>query len=271
MSIAQLRHHFGVSRDTMTDWLWGLPTPEWTQRPNAKDDLHAQAIELRRKGCSVPDIATELGVSKSTAYLWTRHMPQDPTPEHAVERRRRHMQHMRETRWEPHRQARDAEQTSITGEAATWVGALSDREVLLLGAASYWCEGAKVKPWHKANYGLQFINSDAVLILLFVRLVEMLGRDRSSLRYRLSIHESADVGAATRSWAHEIGVSVEAFQRATIKTHNPSTVRKNVGDSYRGCLIVKVPKSSKLYWRVEGIVAGIARAQDRLMSPVDGT
>ena len=64
MSLAQLRHHFGVSRDTMADWLWGLPTPEWTQRPNAKDDLRDQAVELRRDGCSVPDIATKLGVSK---------------------------------------------------------------------------------------------------------------------------------------------------------------------------------------------------------------
>jgi hypothetical protein len=262
MSLAQLRDHFGVSRDTMADWLWGLPTPEWTQRPNAKDDLHPQAIELRRTGCSIPDIATKLGVSKSTAYLWTRHMPLDPTPEHAIERRRRHMEHMREARWEPHRRARDAEHASTTGEAVAWVGTLSDREVLLLGAVSYWCEGAKVKPWSKGNSGLQFINSDATLILLFLRFMELLGRDRSSLRYRLSIHETADVGAATRSWAAEIGVAAEAFQRATIKTHNPATVRQNVGDSYRGCLIVKVPKSSKLYWRIEGIIAGVARDQD---------
>lgn len=261
MSLAQLRDHFGVSRDTMADWLWGLPTPEWTQRPNAKDDLRAQAIELRRDGCSVPDIATKLTVSKSTAYLWTRHMPLDPTPEHAIERRRRHMEHMREARWEPHRRARDAERASITGDAAAWVGELNDREVMLLGAAAYWCEGAKEKPWRKVNPGLQFINSDPVLIQLFLRFVELLGRDRSSLRYRLSIHESADVAAATRSWSSEIGVSIEAFQRATIKTHNPSTVRKNVGVSYRGCLIVKVPKSSKLYWRVEGIVTGIERDQ----------
>jgi hypothetical protein len=98
MSLAQLRHHFGVSRDTMAGWLWGLPTPEWTHRPNGKDDLRAQAVELRRDGCSVPDIAAKLKVSKSTAYLWTRHMPLDPMPELAVERRRRHMEEMRETR-----------------------------------------------------------------------------------------------------------------------------------------------------------------------------
>jgi transposase len=260
MSLAQLRHHFGVSRDTMADWLWGLPTPEWTQRPNAKDDLRAQAIELRRGGCSVPDIATRLGVSKSTAYLWTRHIPLDPTPEHAIERRRRHMEQMREARWEPHCQARDAERAATNAAETARVGALSDREVLLLGATSYWCEGQKAKPWEPNRCRLQYINSDPVLIMLFLRFADLLGVDRSSMQYRISIHASADVDAATRWWADLIGVPVQEFRRATLKRHNPSTVRNNVGDSYRGCLSISVLRSRGHYWRVEGIMHGIARA-----------
>jgi hypothetical protein len=79
MSLAQLRHHFGVSRDTMADWLWGLPTPEWTQGPNAKDDLRARAIELRRDGCSstvrsnVGDSyrgCLAIGVLRSRPHYW---------------------------------------------------------------------------------------------------------------------------------------------------------------------------------------------------------
>ena len=58
------------------------------------------------------------------------------------------------------------------------------------------------------------------------------------------------------------GEWVKAQSEQTFQTHNPATVRQNVGDSYRGCLIVKVPKSSKLYWRIEGIIAGVARDQD---------
>jgi hypothetical protein len=60
------------------------------------------------------------------------------------------------------------------------------------------------------------VSRDTMADWLFLRFMELLGRDRSSLRYRLSIHETADVGAATRSWAAEIGVAAEAFQRATI-------------------------------------------------------
>ena len=235
----------------------------WTQRPNAKDDLRAQAIELRRDGCSVPDIATKLKVSKSTAYLWTRHMPLDPTPEHAIERRRRHMEHMREARWEPHREARDAERAAVIQAETSWVGALSEREVLLLGAISYWCEGAKAKPWEPNRCRLTFINSDPALILLFLRFADLLGVDRSTVQFRVNIHESADIEAATKWWADLVGVPVERFHRATLKTHNPTTVRSNVGESYRGCLSISVLRSRPHYWRVEGVMQGIVRGMDR--------
>jgi hypothetical protein len=261
MSLAQLKDHFGVSRDTITDWLDGLPNPEWTLRPQAKDELRAEAIELRKDGCSVPDIARRLGVAKSTAFLWTRHLPLDPTPEHAEARLRRHMEHMREVRWEPHRRERDANRAAVHEEQVSWVGDLSDREVILLGSVAYWCEGRKEKPWRKNDCTLHFINSDEGLILLFIRFVELLGVDRTLLHYRLSIHVSADVEAATRSWAEAIGVPPASFQRPTLKKHNPKTVRYNVEEAYRGCLMVYVPRSSRMYWKVEGVMSGVARRE----------
>ena len=225
----------------------------------AKEELRIRAVDLRREGCSVPDIASRLGVSRSTAYLWTRHLPRDPTPAAAEERQRRHMEHMREARWEPHRKARDAERATTNQAAADWVGTLTDREVRLLGAVAYWCEGGKEKPWRKNICTVKFINSDERLILLFLRFLEIEGLDRRNLGYRLSIHESADAEAATRSWAGVVAVPADCFRRPTLKKHNPATVRRNVGDSYRGCLIIYVPKSSRLYWRIEGVMAGIAR------------
>jgi orotate phosphoribosyltransferase-like protein len=40
-----------------------------------KDDVRQSAVELRRKGWSVNDIAVELGVARSTAWLWVKHLP----------------------------------------------------------------------------------------------------------------------------------------------------------------------------------------------------
>jgi hypothetical protein len=90
-------------------------------------------------------------------------------------RMQRHMQHMREVRWEPHRLQRDAWRTAANEEAVKWVGGLSDREVILLGAVAYWCEGAKAKPWEPNRCRVAFINSDPVLVLLFLRFIELLG------------------------------------------------------------------------------------------------
>jgi hypothetical protein len=210
----------------------------------------------------VPEIATRLGVSKSSAFLWTRDLPPDATPEDAAARRRRHSKEVADARWEPLNRVRDERRAQINAAERARVGRLSQREVLLLGAASYWCEGAKARPWAPMRCRVKFINSDSGLILLFLRFMELLGEKRERLKYRISIHESADAEGAGRWWADAIGVPFEHFSRPTLKTHNPSTTRHHVGDPYRGCLIVDVPRSRELYWRIEGLMSGIADSSE---------
>ena len=257
LSRAQLMRRFGVGNGTLTKWLAGLEPPSWTKRPNAKDDLRERALTLRRDGWSVPRIAAELAVSKSTAFLWTRDIPLDGTPEEERERLRLHMEQMRRSRWVPANRARDERRANIGEERRGWVGQLSEREVLLMGAVAYWCEGQKAKAWKPNRCRMMYINSDPDLIRLFLRYVEILGEDRRELTYRIHIHETADVREAECWWADQMGVPVDGFLRATVKTHNPSTVRHNVGDSYRGCLAVVVPQSRELYWRTEGLMRGL--------------
>jgi hypothetical protein len=62
----------------------------------------------------------------------------------------------------------------------------------LLGAAIYWCEGSKAKPWRPHETSLTFTNSDPILLELFLRFLAAAGVDRAHLAYRISIHESAD-------------------------------------------------------------------------------
>jgi hypothetical protein len=254
---------FGVGNGTLSEWLRGLEPPEWTRRPRAKDDLRAKAVELRRQGCAVPQIAERLGVSKSSAFLWTREMPLDATEEEAASRRSRQSKQVADARWAPLNKARDERRAEINAAERSWVGMLSRREILLLGAVSYWCEGQKSKPWEPNRCQVVFINSDPGLILLFLRFLEALGEDRQRLKYRISIHESADAESAGRWWASVAGVPFERFRRPTLKTHNPSTVRHNIGDPYRGCLIVEVPRSRELYWKVEGMMSGIVNVGEQ--------
>jgi hypothetical protein len=133
---------------------------------------------------------------------------------------------------------------------------------------AYWCKGAKDKPWERREQ-LQFINSDPVLIRLFLGWLRAEGVPDERIRLRVSIHETADVSAVEEAWAAELGVSRERFGRATLKRHKPLTTRKNRAQGYRGCLTVTVLRSRELYWRVEGFVAGTAHAFGALRPPTD--
>ncbi|MGX7669794.1 helix-turn-helix domain-containing protein [Plantactinospora sp. DSM 117369] len=257
LSAREIRRRLSIGKDRLSALLRDVPPPEWTKRPNAKDELRDRAVELRAAGRSVPEIADELGVAKSTAYRWVRHLPLDPDPEAEADRRRAHSRRMTDALWGPHRAARDAARAETIKATAAWVKSLRYRELILVGAAIYWCEGAKAKPWRPNDCRVKFVNSDPGLVLLFIRFVEALGVRRSVLRFQVSIHETADAEAAGRWWSDLVDVPVEAFRRPSLKRHRPETNRRNTGDGYRGCLVIDVPGSSRLYWKIEGIMRGM--------------
>lgn len=213
-----------------------------------------------RSGCarpagSVPDIAGELGVARSTAWLWVRGRPLDPSSERVVAGAERRREAVRAF-WAPRNEATDARRQEVQAAAAARVGALAEAELLRVGALIYWCEGAKSKPWRR-DESVAFINSDPGLIAVFLRFLRVAGVADDDIYFRVSIHESADVAAAERWWAGFVGVSPGAFRKATLKRHDPVTVRRNTGAEYRGCLIVRVRRGREVYWLIEGIVRSV--------------
>ena len=89
LSRRQIRDRLKVyNNDILNRLLEGEPPPEWTKRPNAKDDLRAKARELRLQGMTYDQIQVELGCSKSSISLWVRDLPK-PEPRYTNEERRR--------------------------------------------------------------------------------------------------------------------------------------------------------------------------------------
>lgn len=256
LSVRQIQQRLGVTKVRLVEWLRGIPPPDWTRRPNAKDGLRGRAIELGGEGWSVNDIASELGVANSTAFQWVRHLPLDRDSERA-RKKRAHSKLMTDAQWAAFRERRDARRAAVHAKAADAVGVVTDRELLLLGAAIYWCEGAKAKPWNP-NEKIQFTNSDPMILEIFLRFLETCGRDRTTLTYRLSIHESADDEAAVDWWIGCLSLPRGRFKRTTLKRHLPRTSRRNTGADYHGCLVVNVPKGRELYWLVEGVMTAVA-------------
>ena len=141
------------------------------------------------------------------------------------------------------------------GEAARYVaqhGGKRTAKLVLIGAAIYWCEGGKAKPWRPDDCRIKFINSDPLLVALFLRFLDALGVPPVDRRFRVSIHENADASEAVRWWADQVGVPAAQFQRTSLKKHRPVTSRKNRGADYHGCLTIYVVGASRIYWKYRG-------------------
>ncbi|MCC9710121.1 hypothetical protein E4N62_35595 [Streptomyces sp. MNU76] len=259
-SLRQIRDKLKIfNNDLLNRLVKGEPPPEWTKRPNAKDDLKAKARELRLQGWTYDQIQLELGCSRSSISLWVRDLPK-PQPRYTPEERQALMHEGLARLRAAENEARSESKHAAHQDVQT----LSARELFMVGVALYWAEGAKSKSYDRRER-VTFVNSDPGVIETYLAWLDLLDVDRERPRYRVLIHESADVEAAHRYWAELVQVDTSVFARPTLKRHNPKTVRKNTGEDYHGCLVVTVARSAHLYNRIEGWWQGIvAQAQERL-------
>lgn len=253
----EIRLELGVSKGTLSLWLRGFPAGG--APAVVPDDLPPDAEvarQLREDGWLLREIAEELGVSVKTAHVWTRGIPVPARATHG--RSPEATRAMNRARWDVLLAEREAERQASREAAARRIGAISDRDLDLLVATAYWCEGSKSKPWARRER-LCFINSDPDLIQLFVRWLARRGIPLEQCRLCVNIHESGDVQAATAYWAAVLGCTVDSFAKPLVKRHNPVTTRRNTGETYRGCLTIAVRKSRLLYQEVEGLWLGVVR------------
>ncbi|MEU8539882.1 hypothetical protein AB0C52_07740 [Streptomyces sp. NPDC048717] len=255
LSLRQIRDHLKIhNNDLLNRLVKGEPPPDWTRRPNAKDDLRERARALRLEGGTYDQIQLELGCSKSSISLWVRDLPK---PER--KRTREEASAIARKGWEARLRLREDERNQAKRSAAEEVGALSPRELFLIGVALYWAEGAKDKPYARREDVL-FVNSDPGMIRVYLAWLDLLDVAPARVRYRVMIHATADIEGAERYWADLVGTEVHRLQKTTIKKHNPKTVRKNVGEDYRGCLVIRVTQCADMYRRIEGAWYGIVGA-----------
>ena len=194
MSVSRIAHELGVVAPSVVHrWVADIPPPEWTRRPNAKDETRVVAREMRLGGASLKEIASRLSVSTSSVSVWVRDIPVPA----GLQQRASHARRMNGQRWERERDRREAARKLVKDSARGLVGHLSERELLLLGAVLYWAEGSKDKPYDRREQ-LGFINSDPDVMRVFLRWLDLMGAAEPDRRYRLSIHESADIAAAAR-------------------------------------------------------------------------
>jgi hypothetical protein len=262
MSRSQIADALGLGSggEPLGRWLQGVPAPAWTRRPRAKDDLRETAVAMRREGRSYREIQTEVGVAKSTLSLWLRDVPLSEEQQRALDLRGPTATSARAAE---NRAVGARRRALVQSNAKAQVIRLSESELFVAGVVAYWAEGAKNKPW-RGGQSVKFMNSDPKLIGLFLSWLRLIGVSPERLIFRLHIHESADASEAVAFWSGVVGAPTSQFGNCTIKTHNPRTVRKNVGSDYHGCLLVYVRNSADLNLQIEGWCEGLVAAAEAL-------
>lgn len=219
------------------------------------------AIRLRKQGYSYSEILAKVPVSQASLSFWLRNVQLNSHQvEHLFAKKRSGQAKGARKR----RSVRELQQELIIKNAEKQIKRLSDRELFLLGAVAYWCEGAKQKP-HNISSGVMFANSDPFLIKLFLKWLEKACNiSQNEIKYILCIHESGNEKKAIEYWSKIMNIQPSDFLRTSFKRHKTLTNRKNVGENYYGLMRIEVRKSTILNRKIAGWISGMNLNLDRI-------
>ena len=203
----------------------------------------AKARELRAEAWTLADIATELGVAKSSVSLWVRDVDFQPRPRRTARRRAPNVLQRRKA----------AEIERLQAEGILRLGSLSEQAFLAAGAALYAGEGAK------GDGVVCFANSDARMVEFFCSWFRHFFQiDESRLRVSVYLHEGLDLDAAQSFWSAVTGVPLAQFGKSYRAVADES-IRNNKHE--HGCVYVRYC-CSPTHRTIMGLVGGLLCSTD---------
>jgi len=206
-----------------------------------------RARELRAQAWTYAEIVAELGVARSSVSLWVRDVPFDESARAARAGKNRNKGAQNRG---PNKLARakQAEIARLLAEGRERVGELSERDLLVAGAALYAGEG------DKADGEVRLANCDPRMIQFFCTwLRRFFDVDEGRLRVRLYLHEGLDLEAAQHFWVGVTGVPLEQFLKPYRAVADPSIRRTK---HLMGCPAVCY-SCSRTHRMIMGLVSGL--------------
>ncbi len=219
-----------------------------------KANLQKQAVQLRKNGTSIKDIAKYLCVSQSTVSRWCAGIALSNKQRQALEEKRRAAGAAALKPWIQKRKKMSADDIKNQKELGkNDLGALSKRDLYMLGLGLYWGEGYK-----KGSQEWGFVNSDPHIIRTIIEWLHTCYEvPISRINARLTINElyAKNIDEITRTWSKETGLQFPQFRKPSIiKGYgNPSRPK----ETYRGTLRIKVSRGTSLRRRVLASISAV--------------
>ncbi len=207
-----------------------------------------KALELRRGGASIKDIAKILDVAKSSVSVWVRNI--DLTELQAMTLQNK--SHSRVSVEKRRKSRLDNEsikrQLKIKGAAAT-IPTIDLDTLKLIGTMLYWAEGGKTQRM------VRFSNGDPEMIkimMAFFRSVCCVPEDK--FRGYIHIHPHLNVAGAENYWSEVSGVQLTQFFKTYTK---PNKSSQNKKDTLPYGVFDIYIMDTNLFYRITGWAQGI--------------
>ncbi len=207
-----------------------------------KVEEQARARELRAQGKLLADIATELGVSKSSVSLWVRDVDFTPSKRRYGPQRRPNRLHDEKLR----------QIDELNRDGLVRVGTLTDDGFFAAGIALYAGEGSKT------DGSVRFANTDPNMVRFFCAWFRrFFDFDERKLRVRVYLHEGLDLDSAEAFWSEVTCIPRRQFRKSYRAAADP-TIRRNKHEN--GCVYVEL-YCSKTHRQIMGLVRALLDSQ----------
>lgn len=146
--------------------------------------------KLRETGHSLPEICKALGRGGSTIHKFAKNIQILPAYKNILKQKQGGSRKRSESFWK-----------QATNDAASLLKSIEKRDKLFILASLYWGEGTKKE--------LNIINSDPVLIRVFISCLEEIGIKKSDLRISIRLYSDVNINEAKKYWASICGVTTK--------------------------------------------------------------
>ena len=172
-----------------------------------KVDAQNRARDLRAQAWTLQEIATELGVAKSSVSLWVRDVMFVPKPRQSPTFVSPNPLHL----------AKLAEIEDMNHQGVERIGVLSTAAFLAAGVALYAGEGSKTEG------SVKFANSDTQMMAFFCGWFRHFFEvDEARLRVSVYLHRGLDLDATHTHWSEVTGVPTSQFHKGYRAVPDPS-------------------------------------------------
>jgi len=189
-----------------------------------------KAIEMRKNGYSLNEIANKLDVSKASVSLWVRDTTLSFEAKGRIDELRRMARGKAAETIKNKTREKEKEANSFAGNVIKKSNNSKWFFQLIL-AMIYWCEGNK-----SLKDLVFFTNSDPMLIRTFIGLLRgTFSLNEKKFRVCMHLHSYHDEVAQKKFWSRVTGIPEEQFIKSYQKKHTSKQTHKG----YQGCVQVR--------------------------------